>query len=173
MIHLKKGRMFDFKPTKKGLLRAEFRDRFGAVCSLQDSSFPDEDCLWIGVEVDIHGTEVAQGRMHITQAMAEQLLPVLRHFARTGKLGLDADRPFQVGSWVRGVSPETRGVEGRIVHMSVGESVLVQDYKQPGPEGQHATLWSAIELHWEPIVMPAHIPSRYDRIAADEDDDPV
>lgn len=166
------GGMFDFRPTKKGLLRAEFKDRYGAVCSVQESSFPDEDCLWLGIEVDIHGAEVPHGRMHISQAMARQLLPVLRHFARTGKLGTDdAGVRFQVGRWVRGVGPDNFGVEGRIVYAHLGEHISVQDSRKPGVDGQHITLWDAVELHWEPIDVPDHIPTRYDRIAADNPDD--
>lgn len=164
--------MFDFKPTKKGPLRAEFRDRFGAVCSIQESSFPDEDCIWVGIEVDMDGSEVARGRMHLTQAMAKELIPVLRHFARTGKLGEDdADLRFQIGTWVRGVSPENRHVaQGRVVQMNAGTAILVQDAAVPGNEGLHITRWDTIDLLWEVIDMPEHIPSRYDRLAADDDD---
>ncbi len=167
--------MFEFRPTKKGLLRAEFIDRYGAVCSIQESSFPDEECLWLGVEVDIHGNEVPHGRMHLTQASAKQLLPILRHFARTGKLGHDdAERRFHVGAWVQGVGPENRSVQGRVVHVRAGNTIVVQDSLKPGPDGQHITLWDALDLHWEPMDMPDHIPSRYDLIAADgDDDDPV
>lgn len=164
--------MFDFKATKKGLLRAEFRDRFGALCSAQESSFPDEDCLWLGIEVDIHGAEAPHGRMHLTQAMARQLIPVLRYFARTGNLGVDdSETRFQVGAWVLGVSPENRGVEGRVVYVHVGDVMVVQDHTKPGPEGQHVTKWADVDLYWEPIDLPERIPSRYERIAQDDPGD--
>lgn len=164
--------MFDFQPTKKGLLRAEFKDRFGAICSVQESSFPDEDCLWLGVEVDIHGNELAHSRMHVSQAMAKQLLPILRHFVRTGRLGTeDNEKRFQVGAWVRGLGPSTHGIEGRITHISTGASLTVQDHAKPGPDGQHTTAWESLELHWELIDIPEHLPTRYQRIAADDEDD--
>jgi len=168
--------MFDFKPTKKGLLRAEFRDRFGAVCSIQESSFPDEDCLWFGVEVDIHGNESNGGRMHLTQEMARQLMPVLRHFLRTGKLGIDNRDKFQVGTWVRGIGADVHGVEGRIVHIdgtpeSPRSVVTVQDYKRPGPEGLSVTIWEAMETIWEPMEIPDSLKSRYDFITEDDDED--
>lgn len=57
----------EFKQTKKGLMRAEFTDRYGALCSLQESSIPGEDCVWLGVDVDIEGEEVRNGRMHLTR----------------------------------------------------------------------------------------------------------
>ena len=90
----------DFGPTKKGLLRAEFEDRYGAVCSIQESSHAGEDCIWLGVEVDLEGNEVPRGRMHLSQEQARELIPVLRHFARTGRLGEDDGDPrhgFHVG----------------------------------------------------------------------------
>lgn len=165
---------FEFKSTKKGLMRAEFQDRFGATCSLQESSFPDEDCLWLGVEVDIHGNEIGGGRMHLTQEMAQQLIPILRHFARTGTLGVDdMDKRFGLGCWVLGVGPENRGVEGRITSLHVGRMVTVQDRLKPGEAGTHLTSWDAVEKYWEPIDPPDDIPTRYQHIMQADGEDPV
>lgn len=164
--------MFEFKPTKKGLLRAEFRDRFGAECSAQESSFPDEDCLWLGVEVDIQGNETPLGRMLVTREMAKELIPLLRYFVTTGKLGLEDIRAkIQVGRWVRGVHRENLGIEGRVVGAH-DIHITVQDAQRPGPEGQWITIWDAVSEYWEPIDVPDYIPTRYQRIAADDDDVP-
>lgn len=162
--------MFEFRPTKKGLLRAEFQDRFGAVCSVQESSFVEEDCIWLGVEVDIHGTEQAHGRMHITQAMAKQLIPMLRHFARTGKLGVDAaEQRYQIGAWVRGVGPTNFNVRGRVVGTN-SVHLTIQDSSKEGAEGQHLVVWEQVDLEWEQVDPPDRLVSRYDLINAQDDD---
>lgn len=161
--------MFEFKPTKKGLLRAEFKDRFGAVCSVQESSFIEEDCIWVGVEVDIHGVEQANGRMHITQGMAKDLIPMLRHFARTGKLGVDAaEQRFQIGAWVRGVGPTNFDVRGRVVSTNSAH-LTIQDQMKDGIEGQHHIVWDQVELLWEPVDPPDRLVNRYDLIGGDDD----
>lgn len=159
----------DFKPTKKGLLRGEFEDRFGAVCSAQESSMVGEDCIWLGVEVDFDGREVRNGRMHLSQQQALELIPTLRHFARTGRLGVDEKDRFHVGRWVAGVSEDTRGIEGRVVSRdNVG--TVVQDQARPGESGRITMVNEVMELHWEPIEVPEHIPTRYERILDDDDD---
>ncbi len=162
--------MFEIKPTKKGLLQAEFLDRFGAVCSIQESSFQDDECLWLGVEVDIHGKEVSNGRMHISRELASQLLPVLRHFVRTGRLGVDDPaKQLKLGMWVQGVGPDNQGIQGRVVGMNT-EHFTVQDNARPGLEGQHHCTWGVAQLYWEPSEIPENVISRYDRITADDAD---
>ncbi len=164
---------FEFRPTKKGLLRAEFQDRFGATCSVQESSFQDEDCLWLGVEVDIYGNEIAGGRMHMTRETAKRLIPILRYFARTGKLGQeDPSKRFQLGAWVIGVGTDNRDVEGRIVAVDAG-GFFVQDQAKAGAQGRMACMWEVADLLWEPMDRPEHIPTRYDRIAGSDGEDSV
>ena len=163
--------MFDFKPTKKGLLQAEFVDRFGAICSIQESSFPDEPCIWLGVEVDIQAREISTGRMHLSRDLANRLLPVLRHFVRTGEVGVDvASEEFKLGMWVVGVGSDNQDVQGRIIHTDAS-GFVVQAHDQPGPEGQTATVWDAAHLFWEVTETPANVLNRYDLIAADDADD--
>lgn len=165
-FYTKSPEMFVFKPTSKGLLRAEFKDRLGATCALQESSRADEDCAWLGVEVDLDGDEIRYGKMLITRDMAEKLLPVLRHFARTGHLGQDTPgQRFEVGTWVVGVGVENHGIEGRVI--ATGETVVIQDYTHPGKT--HSIAWDHIELHWEPQERVESVPTRYDRIIDNDD----
>ena len=155
----------DFKQTKKGLLRAEFQDRYGQECSVQESSFPDEDCLWMGVDVGQDRQEVQHGRMHLTQDQARELIPMLRHFVRRGTLGVDSPKDkFQIGAWVVGVGEENRGVEGRIVYLQKGETMVVQDSSIPGEAGRIVCTWEIADLIWVPIETPDHLPTRYDRL---------
>lgn len=65
------------KHTKRGFALIEFKDQYGAACSLQKSSLATADCVWLGV----HGH-----RMHLTQAMVRRLILHLQQFAHTGDL---------------------------------------------------------------------------------------
>jgi len=67
--------------TGRGFARAEFADRYNRACSIQESSLATENCLWLGCD---EGESI---RMHLTQAMAADLLPLLQRFVETGKLG--------------------------------------------------------------------------------------
>ena len=67
----------DISPTQRGFMRGEFIDRYGAKCSIQESSLATEACIWLGTEKD---------RMHLTQDHAKELIPLLRHFVKTGCL---------------------------------------------------------------------------------------
>ncbi len=159
----------DFKQTRRGQLRADFRDRYGALCSIQESSIPGEDCIWMGVDVSFEGNEIRNGRMHLTQDMARKLIPILRHFARRGSLGMDAtENPYSVGAWVVGVGEENRSVEGRIVQVHPGESLTVQDVQQAGPKGRITCVWEVVDLIWELIEAPETLPTRYDVLTEDD-----
>jgi hypothetical protein len=72
----------DFTTTQRGFAVSDFRDRYGAKCSLQKSSLASEDAIWLGID------EVAgqPARMHLTQEMVAMLLPALTAFAETGEL---------------------------------------------------------------------------------------
>lgn len=74
-----------------GLIR--FLDRYGQVCSLQDSSLATEAAIWLGVTntgdviegpVTRESNEDINVGMHLTQSMVKQLLPYLQKFAETG-----------------------------------------------------------------------------------------
>ena len=62
----------------RGFLKGKFKDRYGEDCSIQKSSLATEDCIWLGCD---HET-----RMHLTQTMVADLLPLLQHFVETGEL---------------------------------------------------------------------------------------
>lgn len=93
--------------TERGFGLYKFVDRYGEPCSLQESSLATEACVWLGistVKLQLVGwhpeyparprdmTEgeskniLAFGRMHLTQKQAAELIPLLQHFADTGKL---------------------------------------------------------------------------------------
>lgn len=166
---------FEFKPTSRGFILCEFHDRYGAKCSVQESSLATESCLWLGVDSDLNGNDVEYGRMHLTQDMARKLLPILRHFIREGTLGVDDDETrFSVGVWVYGVAPHTQGIEGRIVSVKKSTSIVIQDNNKPGPSGLITTAWDQVATTWELLDVPQEIPSVYDRLrdAPSEDDDP-
>jgi len=76
-------------PTQRGFLRAEFRDRYNSKCSIQESSLATEHCLWLGVDIDFNGKDAT--RMHLTQDMVAELLPLLTAFVETGELPRNVD----------------------------------------------------------------------------------
>lgn len=62
----------------RGFAIAEFKDQYGKRCTIQKSSLAFLDCIWLGV----HESD----RMHLTQEMVADLLPLLHHFVETGEL---------------------------------------------------------------------------------------
>ena len=64
--------------TQRGFRYIRFDDRYGSKCSLQESSLATEHCIWLGVN--------GVSRMHLTQDMALDLLPLLHYFVDTGFL---------------------------------------------------------------------------------------
>lgn len=99
----------DTKPANdRGFHRGEWTDAHGNRCSIQESSLAaDEGHIWLGcndiglkrfepgngwsdVELeqnDPHGiTHIANTRMHLSQSMVRDLLPLLQHFADHGEL---------------------------------------------------------------------------------------
>jgi hypothetical protein len=79
----------EVKPTQRGFWRVEFTDRYGAECSLQKSSLATEDAIWLGVDKPFMAESL---RMHLTQDMVKELLPLLQHFAKTGELPAPEDK---------------------------------------------------------------------------------
>lgn len=77
----------------RGLGDVSFLDKYGQVCSLQDSSSAEEPCIWLGVDNTgdyIDGpngkrNEQVSVRMHLTKAMVAQILPYLLEFVASEK----------------------------------------------------------------------------------------
>jgi len=90
------------KKTERGFRIAEFEDRYGSECSIQESSIATEDCIWLGPNSPNpqrmiegkngwHPVELPEGtscttRMHLTREQVSDLLPFLQHFVKTGYL---------------------------------------------------------------------------------------
>ena len=98
--------------TQRGFSLGEFTDRYGEKCSIQKSSLATEDAIWLGVDnpnpkilaskaasLGVETTETTgwipypipkevlmSTRMHLTQDMVRQLIPLLQRFADTGEL---------------------------------------------------------------------------------------
>lgn len=86
--------------TERGFAFADFEDANGSKCSIQKSSAAMHDAIWLGIEVpyinvmidgawkDIHLPDeaVIGSRMHLTQKMVKELLPMLQRFVDTGEL---------------------------------------------------------------------------------------
>lgn len=88
--------------TGRGFSIGRFIDRYGVECSIQKSSIATEDCIWLGVNdanpkvllgdgngwspVPLPDGTVCSTRMHLTQDMVKDLLPLLIKFAETGEL---------------------------------------------------------------------------------------
>ena len=96
----KKKKALKFHKTNRGFAIASFNDRNGVKCSLQASSIATESCIWFGCDdaepqvlanggwrpVEMPAGYVANTRMHLTQDQVKELLPALKHFAKTGYL---------------------------------------------------------------------------------------
>lgn len=79
-IEIKPEYRIEIKPEWRGFLRGEFKDEQNIPCMIQESSFArDRDCIWLGIR---DRTEC----MHLTKEHAAALIPILIHFATTGRL---------------------------------------------------------------------------------------
>lgn len=76
--------------TQRGFGYVKFNDRYGSKCSLQESSLV-EPCIWFGVDKAFEGSGPGTMRMHLTQEMVSELLPLLHAFVDTGKLPYSSD----------------------------------------------------------------------------------
>lgn len=100
------------KKSPRGWKYAEFKDRYGATCSIQESSSGEEASLWLGVDdvepkvlasqassVGVQTNETCgwvpypipeevllSSRMHINIKMAKELVKHLNKFIKTGHL---------------------------------------------------------------------------------------
>lgn len=91
----------EIQRTGRGFSRGEFTDYYGEQCSIQQSSLACIDAIWLGVnnptpKVLVPGTgwqtvsmpegTLLSGRMHLTQEMCAELIPLLQRFVDTGLL---------------------------------------------------------------------------------------
>jgi len=82
--------------TERGFRKAEFKDRYGLDCSIQESSIATEACLWLGANKGSHyddndmPVESQPGkclaRMHLSQEQVKALMPLLKYFLKHGVL---------------------------------------------------------------------------------------
>lgn len=102
----------ELRKTERGFEIGEFTDRYGQRCSIQKSSLATEDAIWFGlddadpqimasdairlgipteencgwIKFEIPKEVLISTRMHLTQDMVKELLPILQRFAETGEL---------------------------------------------------------------------------------------
>lgn len=102
----------ELNKTQRGFALGKFTDRYGLKCSIQKSSLASEDAIWFGVDdpdpqimasdakrlgiptsqengwvkYEIPKEVSLSTRMHLTQDMVKELLPILQKFADTGEL---------------------------------------------------------------------------------------
>jgi len=98
--------------TDRGFGRIDFTDRYGAKCSIQESSLATESAIWLGVndaEPKVLASQAARfgvstnettgwvpypipddvlltTRMHLSRETAQQLVEVLQRWLETGSL---------------------------------------------------------------------------------------
>jgi len=83
-----------FEPANdRGFQKGSFKDLYGEECSIQESSLATEACIWLGCN---HETIDKQGRhcgarMHLTQDMVKDIIPILQYFVETGFLPKDKE----------------------------------------------------------------------------------
>lgn len=77
--------------TERGFRRMDFKDRNGESCSIQESSIATESCLWLGCDHGTHHMGSCMARMHLTQELAAELIPLLQHFVDSGELPANDD----------------------------------------------------------------------------------
>lgn len=82
------GSSHQFKPQfKNGRLEASFVDRLGRVCAVAEGfpTHPPEPTLMLGAASP--AAKIGDlSRMDLNQTQVRSLLPLLQHFAQTGKL---------------------------------------------------------------------------------------
>lgn len=154
----------EFEATRRGSLVGKFTDRFGAHCSLQESSYAEEECLWLGVEVDSMGDALSSARMHLTRDLARQLAEALLYFAREGALGLYDASQYEVGQWLVGVGRENHGVLARVVEARVGVLIKVQEALAGSAAWECA--WARVPSTWVPAEAPPPGVSLFEHLEA-------
>ena len=105
---------FESIETQRGFSLIKFKDHYGLPCSVQRSSHPIDETIWIGIEdatpqilathaaangietdqtegwIDYHIPEdvLLSTRMHLTREQVSQLLPILENFANSGAVSV-------------------------------------------------------------------------------------
>ncbi len=76
-----------YQVSDRGFSGYQFMDRSGNECSIQDSSLATESAIWFGCNKNspTHLGHELSPRMHLTQEMVKELLPILTRFAETGE----------------------------------------------------------------------------------------
>ncbi len=74
----------EIKPNHRGSPRAEFKDKYESQASIQDSTIAGYPMIWLGVDRDPEGN--TGWRMHLTQEMVQDLMPLLTAFIETGSI---------------------------------------------------------------------------------------
>jgi len=90
LIDLEKGSL----PSGYNLVK--FKDKYRQECSIQESSFGGESCIWLGVDStgdELEGptgkiNEKVNARMHLTRKQVEEILPFLTCFSETGAFSI-------------------------------------------------------------------------------------
>ena len=95
------SKLSDKKFTSRGFAFYDFEDRYGAKCSIQESSLATEEAIWLGCDdadpkvlvpgkgwqpVNMPEGYIANTRMHLTVDQVAELLPILQRFVNTGKI---------------------------------------------------------------------------------------
>lgn len=83
---LRRERQWKKKKTCRGFTLYEFRDIYGAECSIQKSSLASDDAIWLGLDKGTHHMGQCLGRMHVDKKLAKKLITVLKRFVETGEL---------------------------------------------------------------------------------------
>ena len=80
-------RLIKWSETERGFVRGDFKDLYGAECSIQKSSLATENAIWLGCDSGSHypGGHCA-ARMHLTVDMAKELIKFLTIFVDNGEL---------------------------------------------------------------------------------------
>lgn len=75
-----------FYRTQRGFVRSDFKDFYGAECSIQESSLATDDAIWLGCNEGTHVDGTCCARMHLNREQAAALIPVLERFVKSGRL---------------------------------------------------------------------------------------
>lgn len=148
--------MLATRRTDRGFAFAEFVDRHGSHCSIQESSLATEPAIWLGVQKDFEGRDAT--RMHLTQEMVADLLPLLHNFVASGELLPFVEALRRDGGWisVKEMMPPTEGADVANVIATDGWNVCeVYWHDVDGA-------WCAVNssepfrnmTHWQPLPPP-------------------
>jgi len=104
------------KTTQRGFQYYEFKDQYGASCSIQKSSLATADAIWLGIDdadpkimssdairmglrertyteadngwtkFEIPKEVLLNTRMHLTRNQVKKMLPILQKFVDTGEI---------------------------------------------------------------------------------------